>query len=338
MLNLSFNNIRKIEHLPASLEELYLNGNEINEVSISAAKPLKNVIHVGLNMNKLRQPALTQLVKVFPNLFCLDVSFNDLSDLQTTVSWLKKLASLKMLSVEGNPLILAPNCTNVLKESLPGLKMIDGNTVFHDKNGDTQKMALQTSSTLTRMQSELSGPGGEPSEDWADQAKSMTLDLQFRLLREIEGGRYLIPDENCTFDVEKLDSLTDEQKSSQFWLTYTDHNGNQLSTAKRSYLSHFQVTDVDGKVTAKTDVEYKIRVEEAPSIEMRDWMYNDLVVELWESRPKLQKVQEEGSEIEVDRVVVDAETGIPETETLSRGILKVNFAKWLKKSPANPQY
>ena len=53
----------------------------------------------------------------------------------------------------------------------------------------------------------------------------MTLDLQFRLLRDIEGARYLIPDENCTFDVEKLDSLTEEQKSSQYWLTYTDHRG-----------------------------------------------------------------------------------------------------------------
>ena len=150
VLNLSFNNIRKIEHLPANLEELYLNGNQINEVSISAAKPLKSVIHVGLNMNKLRQPALTQLVKVFPNLFCLDVSFNDLCDLQTTVAWLKNLGDLKMLSVEGNPLILAPNCSNVLKEALPGLKMLDGNTIFHDKNGDSKKNALKTSSTLTR--------------------------------------------------------------------------------------------------------------------------------------------------------------------------------------------
>lgn len=152
----------------------------------------------------------------------------------------------------------------------------------------------------------------------------MTLDLQFRLLRDIEGGRYLIPDENCTFDVEKLDSLTEEQKSSQFWLTYTDHNGDQLSTPKRSYLSHFQVADVEGKVTAKTDVDYKIRLEEAPSIEMRDWMFNDLVVELWESRPKLHKVQEEGSEVEVERVVVDAETGIPETETISRGVSTIH--------------
>ena len=133
---MSFNNIRKIEHLPASLEELYLNGNQINEVSINAAKPLRNVIHVGLNMNKLRQPALVQLVKVFPSLFCLDVSFNDLCDLDTSVTWLKKLKDLKMLSVEGNPLFLAPNCTEILKESLPSLKIIDGNTVFHEKSGN----------------------------------------------------------------------------------------------------------------------------------------------------------------------------------------------------------
>ena len=93
------------------------------------------------------------------------------------MSWLKKLADLKMLSVEGNPLILAPPCTEILKESLPGLKMIDGNTVFHDKNGDSQKAAFQTSSTITWMQSGLSSPTGEASADLADQAKAMTLDL-----------------------------------------------------------------------------------------------------------------------------------------------------------------
>lgn len=116
VINLSFNNIQKIEFLPPSLEELYLNGNRINEVSLSAAKPMKNMIHVGLSMNKIRQPALTQLVKVFPNLFCLDVSFNDLCDLNTSIVWLKKLSKLKMLSLEGNPVILAPRCTETLKE------------------------------------------------------------------------------------------------------------------------------------------------------------------------------------------------------------------------------
>lgn len=59
VLNLSFNSIQKIEFLPQNLEELYLNGNLINEVGLSATKPMKSMIHVGLNQNKIRQPALT---------------------------------------------------------------------------------------------------------------------------------------------------------------------------------------------------------------------------------------------------------------------------------------
>lgn len=54
VINLSFNNISKLEFLPCSLEELYLNGNHINEISLSAAKPLQNLIHAGLSMNKIR--------------------------------------------------------------------------------------------------------------------------------------------------------------------------------------------------------------------------------------------------------------------------------------------
>lgn len=213
MINLSFNNISKIEFLPPTLEELYLNGNQVNEVSLSAAKPMTNMIHVGLGMNKIRQPALTQLVKVFPNLFCLDVSFNDLCDLHTTVTWLKKLPKLKMLSLEGNPVILAPKCLDILKENLPGLKVIDGNTIFHDKSNESATPSTKSNTASAKGQSELSS-SHEMTEDWADQVAVTTLDLQFRLLRDIEGGRYLIPDENCTFDVEKLDSIDEEHKSS----------------------------------------------------------------------------------------------------------------------------
>ena len=54
VLNLSFNSIQKIEFLPPNLEELYLNGNLINEVGLSAMKPMKSMIHVGLNQNKIR--------------------------------------------------------------------------------------------------------------------------------------------------------------------------------------------------------------------------------------------------------------------------------------------
>ena len=35
VLNLSFNNIKRIEFLPPNLQELYLNGNEVDEVGIN---------------------------------------------------------------------------------------------------------------------------------------------------------------------------------------------------------------------------------------------------------------------------------------------------------------
>ena len=75
----------------------------------------------------------------------------------------------------------------------------------------------------------------------------MTLDIEFRLLRNIEGGRYLIPDQNCVLEPEKLDELTDEQKSSQYWLSYHNHNGQEVTTEKKSYIKHFQVEDNENK-------------------------------------------------------------------------------------------
>ena len=66
-----------------------------------------------------------------------------------------------------------------------------------------------------------------------------TLDFQLRLLKDIEGGRYLIPDENCNIEVERLDEIPEEHKSSQYWVTYADHNGKEVSTEKKAYIKHF---------------------------------------------------------------------------------------------------
>ena len=40
---------------------------------------------------------------------------------------------------------------------------------------------------------------------------------------------------------------------------------------------------------AKCDVGFKLRIEERPSVDLRNWMYNDVLVTFWESRPKLIK-------------------------------------------------
>lgn len=65
-------------------------------------------------------------------MFSLDASFNDLCDLKVSVSWLTQLPSLKMLALEGNPLILAANYHGILVEQLSGLKVLDSNPIFRE--------------------------------------------------------------------------------------------------------------------------------------------------------------------------------------------------------------
>ena len=55
-------------------------------------------------------------------------------------------------------------------------------------------------------------------------------------------------------------------------------------------------------------MDFKLRIEERPSIEIRDWMYNDICVTFWESRPKFHKVRDEATETDVERVILDEAT------------------------------
>jgi hypothetical protein len=119
--------------------------------------------------------------------------------------------------------------------------------------------------------------------------QNSTIDFHLRLLKNIEGGRYLIPDENCNIEAEKLDEIPEERKSSQYWLTFTDHQGMEVCTEKRSYIKHFQVEENESKTVGKADMDFKLRIDERPTVELRDWMYNDVLLTLWESRPKFIK-------------------------------------------------
>lgn len=342
VLNLSFNCITKIEFLPPNLEELYLNGNEINEVALNPARPLNKMIHLGLSMNKIRSTALSLIVKVFPNLFCLDISFNDLCDLDSAIVWCKQLKSLKMLFMEGNPLVFTNNYTEIVQERVHGIKVLDGNPVFLDQaviDIQQKNITNKLKESKKSLAGSLSSAASTVQEEFLCELRpNLSLDIQFRLLKNIKGGRYLIPDENCQIETEKLDEIPDELKSSQYWMSYNDHHGKEIHSEKKTYIKHFQVEEQpDGTTSAKTDMDFKLRIEERPSIELRDWMYNDIVVTFWESRPKFQKVRDEASEQEVERVVLD-DKKMPVTETNPKGVLKINLMDWLKKSPADPSY
>ena len=106
--------------------------------------------------------------------------------------------------------------------------------------------------------------------------------------------------------------MAEEYKSSQYWLEYHDHNGGVVKTEKRSYIKHFQVVENEEKKTGRTDFEFKLRIEQEPSIELRDWLQNELLITLYESRPKLaREAHEEGEEPKPELVVLDEKTGLP---------------------------
>jgi len=60
------------------------------------------------------------------------------------------------------------------------------------------------------------------------------------------------------------------------------------------------------KGTGKTDLNYTLRIEEAPTTALRDWLESDVFIELHTSQPKFRyKILEEGQAEPVKDVVPD---------------------------------
>ena len=85
----------------------------------------------------------------------------------------------------------------------------------------------------------LSSAGTVQEEFITELRPDMSLDISLRLLKNITGGRYLIPEENCQIEVEKLDEIPDELKSSMYWMSYYDHHGKEVNTEKKAYIKNF---------------------------------------------------------------------------------------------------
>lgn len=118
------------------------------------------------------------------------------------------------------------------------------------------------------------------------------IDLQFRVLSNIDG--IYLTEENCKLEL--LDTLSDEEKSSVFWLSFTDKSGYKNETEKRVWIQHFHVDKETN--TGKCDFKYKNRLLEYPYIELRDWLINDIILELWETRPQIkEKHNEDGTTV-----------------------------------------
>ncbi|XP_057381919.1 leucine-rich repeat-containing protein 43 [Balaenoptera acutorostrata] len=132
-LVLSANQIKEIDttNLPPTLKVLELYGNKMTSMECLCTRLPPRLQHLGLGHNKLLGPLESLYVTsdYWPNLVSLDLSFNDLTDLQGTVAGLRTLRHLRLLVLQGNPLALVPCYRGFVIDSLSGLCVLDDITV-----------------------------------------------------------------------------------------------------------------------------------------------------------------------------------------------------------------
>uniref|UniRef100_A0A4W2C9P3 Uncharacterized protein n=1 Tax=Bos indicus x Bos taurus TaxID=30522 RepID=A0A4W2C9P3_BOBOX len=132
-LVLSANQIKEIDttNLPPTLKVLELYGNKIASMECLCRHPPPRLQHLGLGHNKLLGPleSLHVTSDHWPNLVSLDLSFNNLTDLQNMVAGLQTLKHLRLLLLQGNPLALVPHYRGFTIDSLARLCVLDDITV-----------------------------------------------------------------------------------------------------------------------------------------------------------------------------------------------------------------
>jgi Leucine-rich repeat (LRR) protein len=107
------------------------------------------LIHLGLSYNAISDSSLSKIVSAFPKLFCLDLSHNRLESIKDSIKGLASLSDLKMLYLQGNPLMLVTGYRNTLKTKLPKLKILDGVATLNEAEGGKKKKKAAGSALST---------------------------------------------------------------------------------------------------------------------------------------------------------------------------------------------
>lgn len=141
-----------------------------------------------------------------------------------------------MLYLNGNPLALTPNYRDILKQRFQGLKLLDGTTAFTEVEENAKKKHFK------RVTARLAHLGDIPKDaykiseaDLIPIQDNVVLEMEFRLMENIQGC--YINETNCQqLETLNLDEVPEERKSSQFWLKYTNHLGEEVTSDKKTWI------------------------------------------------------------------------------------------------------
>lgn len=111
-----------IENLPANLKELYLDFNLIAEVRLKETHGLELL---SLSNNAVDDLSVEKIVLSFPELRCLNVSWNKIANLKDFTMSLAALGKLKILAAHANPISMLAIYYSYITEHIP-LAYFDG--------------------------------------------------------------------------------------------------------------------------------------------------------------------------------------------------------------------
>ncbi|XP_045768090.1 uncharacterized protein LOC123869206 isoform X2 [Maniola jurtina] len=125
--------------LPEGLRMLELKANRINYVSFAEHLP-HNLIYLGLSRNFLINDSVAELARLPFNISVLDLSDNDICDLELVLAALSALPSLVALQLAGNPCSVSTAYARTTLMRLPGLQWLDCREVL---SADKQKTSFE---------------------------------------------------------------------------------------------------------------------------------------------------------------------------------------------------
>ena len=105
VLNLSHNAISSLQNLPPNCKELYLDFNKLKNIEIQGTHDLELL---SVSHNQVNDSCLEDIVDTFPELRCLNLSYNFISKLKEFVNALGNLYMLKILISFSNPISMLP--------------------------------------------------------------------------------------------------------------------------------------------------------------------------------------------------------------------------------------
>ncbi|XP_069816983.1 leucine-rich repeat-containing protein 43 isoform X2 [Dendropsophus ebraccatus] len=116
-------------------EVLELCYNHISSLKDLSINPPPLLQHLGLAYNRIQCSSQSMFLTadIWPNLVSLDLSFNDLTDLFSLVSRISTLQSLRVLTLQGNPLAFITTYRGYTIDCLPQLFVLDEILILPDE-------------------------------------------------------------------------------------------------------------------------------------------------------------------------------------------------------------